>query len=40
VGRGQGDYLSGCLQKNKAYAEVYKVLDHQNAVRVLTARTA
>ena len=39
VGRGQGDYLCGCLQKNKAYAEVRNVLDHQNIVRALTART-
>ena len=40
VGLGQGDFLQRSLAKNPAYAEVRRLLDHQNEVRALAARTS
>lgn len=39
LGQGQGDYLARSLAKNPAYVEVRRLVDQQNKVRALAART-
>lgn len=39
LGQGQGDYLARNLGKNPAYAEVRRLMDHENRVRALAVRT-
>jgi len=39
VGQGQGNYLANSLERNKAYAEVRKLLNSEGEVRALAART-
>lgn len=39
LGHGQGDYLARHLAKNPAYTEVRRLLDQQNHIRALAART-
>ena len=40
IGLGQGEYLARQLEKDPAYQEVRRLLDHRNEVRGLTARVA